>query len=224
MGDVHGEDDAQMADPTEFFRKQPQQSRSRALVNAILGAAEEFVSRGEDPDAVSLQGIARRAGVGIGSLYDYFSSRDGVLGALLSRITDDNFERLEREVSAHGPLPFDQLVPRMVDATMRLYLDNPKRTRTIVLTIVRLGWMKRVVAERDRFAAVLAKRLRESHPEVDPRRAQSAAEVLCDALMGVVLAELWRERTADERARIAAEVHALVASTLASVIPPRSSP
>ena len=211
----------QMADNSEVFRKQPRQSRSRAVVSAILGAAEEVVSRGEDTETFSLQGLARRAGVGIGSLYDYFATRDGVLGALLNRVSEDNFERLVREVDAFGQLPIEQLMPLMVKAALRVYLDNPKRTRTLVLTIGRLGWMKAVVSERDRFARLLSTRVVQAHPRVDPAHAKVVAEVLCDALIGVVLGELWRERTPAERAQVEAELEALVVSAVRGLTTPQ---
>lgn len=59
------------------------------MVNAIIAAADQLLERNEDPSKVSFEGVARRAGVGIGSLYDYFA---------VARITEANFAALEREL------------------------------------------------------------------------------------------------------------------------------
>lgn len=203
-----------MVDETEYLRKKPQQSRSRAVVSAILEAADQLLTRAGDPEKVSLQGIASRAGVGIGSLYDYFSNRENVLGAFLARITDANFARLEADVAATRELPFEQALPLIVDATMKMYLEQPERTRATIAAIARLGWMKPVVVERDRFAAVLTQRLVHSYPELDVNRAQLTVEVLCDSVIGVVAGELWRTRTPEESARVRREVSALVMDTV----------
>jgi AcrR family transcriptional regulator len=51
-----------------------QESRQRTVVEAIL---EEAVERG--PAAVNIKNIAGRAGVAVGSLYQYFPDREGLL-------------------------------------------------------------------------------------------------------------------------------------------------
>ncbi len=207
-----------MPDDSEFFRKKPQQARSWSVVNAIIEAADQLLERAGEPQKLSLQRIAERAGVGIGSLYDYFANREGLLGAFLARLTEKNFEALERELTALGPMPFDDALPHLVDAVLRTYLERPERTRAIIRTIARLGWVRPVVAERDRFAALLAERLCADHPELDAARARLASEVLCDAVMGVVLGELWRDRDDAGAARVREELLALTRLRLSALV------
>lgn len=206
-----------MPDESDFLRKKPQQSRSRQVVDSILQAADEFLARSDNPDSLSLQGIARRAGVGIGSLYDYFANRDGLLGAFLTRLTQSNFDALEAQVAGTRGLSFDEALPHIVDAAMKLYLERPQRTRSVVLAIGRLGLVKPVVRERDRFAHVLAERLRAEHPELPDEQARLVSEVLCDCVIGVVLGELWRERDERGAAAVRDEVVLLVRQRIAAL-------
>lgn len=209
-----------MPDESDFLRKKPQQSRSRQVVDSILQAADEFLARSENPDALSLQGIARRAGVGIGSLYDYFANREGLLGAFLARLSQTNFEELERQVAGTRGLSFDEALPHIVDATLKTYLERPQRTRGAVLAIARLGLMTPVVRERDRFAGVLAERMRAEHPELSVEKSQLVSEVLCDCVIGVVLGELWRERDARGAAAVRDEVVAIVRQRIDALVKP----
>jgi AcrR family transcriptional regulator len=63
-------------------RKLPRQVRSRETVRAILrAAAQVFSARGYA--ATTTNHIAERAGVSIGSLYEYFPSKDALLAQLL---------------------------------------------------------------------------------------------------------------------------------------------
>lgn len=207
-----------MPDENDFFRKKPQQSRSRSVVNALLQAADQLLERTGDPQKVSLQGIAQRAGVGIGSLYDYFSNRENLLGAFLARLTDANFAQLEEKVVGSKSLPFDQAIPMMVDETLKLYLDKPDRTRATIQTIVRLGWMKPIIVERDRFAGVLRDRLRHEYPFLPEDETQLMTEVMCDALMGVVVTELWRDQTPDRAERVKAELISIIQERIARLL------
>jgi AcrR family transcriptional regulator len=62
-------------------RKQPRQARSRDTVTAILrAAAQVFAARGYA--ATTTNHVAARAGVSIGSLYEYFPGKDALLVAL----------------------------------------------------------------------------------------------------------------------------------------------
>jgi AcrR family transcriptional regulator len=65
-------------------RKRPSQSRSAATVKAILDAtARILVERGYA--ATSTNAVAERAGVSVGSLYQYFPNKDALIAALHTR-------------------------------------------------------------------------------------------------------------------------------------------
>jgi AcrR family transcriptional regulator len=57
-------------------RKEPQQARSRHLVAAVLEAAARILM---DGGSFTMAAIAERAGVSIGSLYQYFPNKQAVL-------------------------------------------------------------------------------------------------------------------------------------------------
>jgi AcrR family transcriptional regulator len=68
-------------------RKAPRQSRSQATVTAILDAtAHILIERGFA--AASTNAVAERAGVSVGSLYQYFPNKDALVSALRARHGD----------------------------------------------------------------------------------------------------------------------------------------
>ncbi len=74
-------------------RKPPVQKRSRATVDGILSAAAQvFEMHGYA--AGTTNRIAERAGVSIGSLYQYFPSKEAIAVALLERHVADTEHRL----------------------------------------------------------------------------------------------------------------------------------
>jgi AcrR family transcriptional regulator len=65
-------------------RKKPVQARSQATVDAILRATIRVLTK-EGFDRTSTNKVAEAAGVSVGSLYQYFPSKEALLIALLER-------------------------------------------------------------------------------------------------------------------------------------------
>lgn len=65
-------------------RRTPRQRRSRATVDAVLDAADALVAE-RGVAAASTTAVAERAGVAVGTLYQYFDDADAVVAALVER-------------------------------------------------------------------------------------------------------------------------------------------
>ncbi|VUD69332.1 Nucleoid occlusion factor SlmA [Thalassocella blandensis] len=87
------------AKPQISTRKRPKQARSEVLVNCILEAAIQVLEK-EGAARFTTARVAERAGVSVGSIYQYFPNKASILfrlqsdewkstGNLLSRILDD---------------------------------------------------------------------------------------------------------------------------------------
>jgi AcrR family transcriptional regulator len=64
-------------------RKQPQQARSNALVAAVLKAAVQVLAK-EGAQRFTMARVAEKAGVSVGSLYQYFPNKASILFQLQS--------------------------------------------------------------------------------------------------------------------------------------------
>lgn len=93
----------------------PRQKRARKTYDAILEAASEVIAE-HGLGGATTQRIADRAGVGIGSFYEYFEDKDAVARALFERMTADIVEI----VRASTP----ELVRLDVTASTRLLLHR----------------------------------------------------------------------------------------------------
>lgn len=74
--------------PSISSRKQPQQVRSNELVAAILDAAVQVLAK-EGAQRFTTARVAERAGVSVGSLYQYFPNK----AAILFRLQSDEWRR-----------------------------------------------------------------------------------------------------------------------------------
>lgn len=77
----------------------PQQRRSEATLARILGAAKALLAT-RDLDDITVEDIAREAGVSVGSLYTRFKGKDELLTHLLDATQREQLGRLEEVLAA----------------------------------------------------------------------------------------------------------------------------
>jgi AcrR family transcriptional regulator len=122
-------------------RKQPQQTRSTELVSIALQAAVQVLAK-EGAPRFTMARVAEKAGVSVGSLYQYFPNKAAILfrlqsdewrqtTELLRAILEDNqrepFERLRRLVHAFIRSECEEAEMRVALADAApLYRDAPE--------------------------------------------------------------------------------------------------
>ncbi|MEN3163106.1 TetR/AcrR family transcriptional regulator [Tistrella mobilis] len=136
--------------PATSPRKRPVQARSRATVETILDGAAHILIR-DGFDRATTTRIAEAAGVGIGSLYQYFPSKEAVVAALidrhaaaLTRVFDDLAPRLAGRPPAEA-------VAMIVAAATDAHRLHPALHRVLNEQVPRIGDMARI---RDVSAAI----------------------------------------------------------------------
>lgn len=96
-------------------RKQASQARSRATVDALVEATARILVR-ESFDRASTNRIAAEAGVSIGSLYQYFPSKEALVAAVidrhqqeLMRVVTGSLEEVVKWSLRRGPHRWDSI-------------------------------------------------------------------------------------------------------------------
>jgi AcrR family transcriptional regulator len=85
------------AGPVLEPKKQPRQRRARATVESIVEACARLMAE-RGYAAVTTNHIAAEAGVGIGSLYEYFHGKDAIVAIVAERLVGRVMDRLEAAV------------------------------------------------------------------------------------------------------------------------------
>lgn len=94
-----------MAKGSKKGRRAPKQARSKATVEAIVEATGQVLAR--DGTGATATGVAERAGVSVGSLYQYFPSKEALIEHFLSRRLEQDMavaQRLAAKAKELAPL------------------------------------------------------------------------------------------------------------------------
>ncbi|HEY5933169.1 MAG TPA: TetR/AcrR family transcriptional regulator [Kofleriaceae bacterium] len=189
-----------------FLRREPKQARSRALVDSVLVAFDQLLRTLPDERHVTIERILTRAGVSLGSFYEYFTDKDALLGALVERATRDNFQSLLASYDENPPADITAAIHFVSERVVDTYLVHPARTRIWLAGIGRLQLLGMVVQERDRFARELATRASRLLPDRDEAELAHTMPTVCDAILGIVTGELYRSAPRPRHEVVAAMV------------------
>jgi AcrR family transcriptional regulator len=119
------------------LRRAPQQERGQRRVSSLLNAAESVISK-RGYEATTMSEIAGKAGASIGSLYQFFPSKQAIVQALRARYRDDFTKRwlpIERDFARLDPEDFASRLLDMVIVFINTHpafaalLDAPRSTR-----------------------------------------------------------------------------------------------
>ncbi|AZM48298.1 TetR/AcrR family transcriptional regulator [Streptomyces sp. WAC 06738] len=132
----------------------PMRADARRNYERLLGeAAVAFAEHGAD---ASLEEIARRAGVGIGTLYRHFPDRFALMGEVFQTQVDE-LDAAARALAAEAGTPMGALA-----AWMRRYVDVSSTIRGVAATLMDEGLMVNCKEQLRETVELLASRARRS--------------------------------------------------------------
>lgn len=133
-------------------RKRASQERSRAMVDALIEATARILVR-EGFDAASTNRIAEKAGVSVGSLYQYFPSKEALVAAVIDRHSQELMKIVRGVLADVTSLPMKQAVHRLVAAAIEAHSVDPKLHRVLAEQIPRTGRLENIATfNRENFA------------------------------------------------------------------------
>ncbi len=104
-------------------RKQGRQARAKATASDIVEAAARILE-GERMDTLNTHRIAERAGVSIGSLYQYFPNKEAILASLVRRERSNLLADVQR--IAAGAAGTAAKIDALIDAGLEHQFARPR--------------------------------------------------------------------------------------------------
>jgi AcrR family transcriptional regulator len=198
--------------PATNPRKSASQERSRLTVDALLEATARVLMK-EGYDRASTNKIAAVAGVSIGSLYQYFPSKEALVAAVIDRHMHEMFQLVRDALVKVAIRPIEVAARELVSVMIDAHRVNPKLHGVLAEQVPRTGRLENIEAmEREAYALVRAY-LEAHRDELDVADPDVAAFICVTAVEGLTHAAVVRrpESLTDEKAeRLVDEVTRLV--------------
>lgn len=173
---------SQKSSPPPVARREPRRQRGQLRVEALLAAAAQvFADKGYD--AATTAEIAQAAQSSIGSLYQFFPTKEALARAVIAGQAADLRGRLEGMAAASPAWSRTELAAQMLGALVAFrgshpsfarLLDSPGAPEALILEVRR--------EVRERVAAVLAPHL----PGLDAARLTAVATVVQQLMKSAV--------------------------------------
>ena len=118
--------------PSLTPRKSPLQARSATTVEAILEAALQLLIR-TGPESLTTTQIAARAGVSVGTLYQYFPNKASLYQALLREKLERVTLAIETVCAEQRGKPLDEMASALIEKFLEAKLKTPEASAALYL-------------------------------------------------------------------------------------------
>jgi AcrR family transcriptional regulator len=189
-------------------RKWPVQARSEATVSALFEASIQVLLAAGYRKLTTTR-VAERAGVSVGTLYQYFPNRQALIICVIERYLEEIVSSVERTCQRLNGQPLEELTTGLVDAFIAAKYRRVELSRALHEPLADVGGAQLVRAAAQRAAGALARSL-QSCPDASFRDKQLPALLMvmaCSSLMQIAIID----RTVPlEMATLRAHMRALV--------------
>src|SRR5215510_5260165 len=144
-------------------RKSASQKRSRLTVDALLEATARVLVK-EGYDRASTNRIAEVAGVSVGSLYQYFPSKEALVAAVIDRHMGEMLQLVRDALLEAASHPVERGVRKLVTVMIDAHRVDPRLHRVLQEQIPRTGRLENIEA-LDQEASALVRVYLEAHRE-----------------------------------------------------------
>jgi AcrR family transcriptional regulator len=182
-------------------------------VDAILEASIRILER-DGPDSLTTSRVAETAGVSVGTLYQYFGSRDSILDALQDRELARATDLVQRILENTDTLGDREIAAAVIEGLMGLYRAAPALHRVLAVEGLRVTPHDRVLAFDLRIVAAIRGFLSLSKIRIRRGNLDAASFVIYQSVRASMLAYLLERPAGVDEAALAVELTDLILSYL----------
>jgi AcrR family transcriptional regulator len=203
---------ARARQPVENKRRIPHQARATETVAAILEGAAQ-VLEADGLAGFTTNAVAERAGVSIGTLYQYFADKNALLRAIAEREMDATLAAVAKALRKETAETVEAGVRAMVHAIVHAFRGRQRARKAVVQAVLAQGLSLEMMGPVAAFIAQAGN---------DPRRGlgrltREQVFVLSRSLMGAIRAAVLEEQPFFKSAAFEDELVRLVLAYLAAV-------
>jgi AcrR family transcriptional regulator len=158
-------------------RKRPVQARSRATVRALIEAtAQVLVTRGYERSTTDA--VAERAGVSIGTLYQYFPNKESLVAALIREHVADILTTVRTALASHAEASPEAGLQALIHAGIEAHRIDPALHRVLSEQVPREAYPDEALDIAGDLQSMIERFLRDRAPHLPQQRLRMIAFVI----------------------------------------------
>jgi AcrR family transcriptional regulator len=177
---------SKLSKPQISLRKKPKQKRSEVLVESVLEAATRILES-VGLTASSTNKIAEKAGVSIGSLYQYFPGKDAIFAKLVERQQERNAQRFQKIILENEGKNVKEITRVLISDVVDLFFEKRKMFEALFAEVPRLKSTRDVLNRRNKTHHVFVEFFRKHQSELrQPDKLEEVVYVFSHSIVGVL--------------------------------------
>ncbi|MEC9442956.1 MAG: TetR/AcrR family transcriptional regulator [Myxococcota bacterium] len=196
---------------SEYLLKEPAQERSRQTVQALIEATELILVE-DGWDKITTNHVAERAGVSIGTLYQYFANKEALIGLLLEQYIEEQFTELATRLAdaVSFDMTLQEAVPHIIHAMLEAKMVRPELSRALFTQAPYFGQVELLDAWNSQAEPMVSAALAARASEVRDMDTDMAAYILNNAMHGIIHATVLSRPELLDSKELADEICELV--------------
>lgn len=191
-------------------RKEPNQDRAKETVETIVGATAHILEK-EGFEKISTNRIAEKAGVSIGSLYQYFPTKDAIFSFMMERYVRSQTEMvdkilLERKQSRD----LKETVRIIISAIMESKIKQSRFQKMFAEKVLSFAGYESLHKQDEHLIAVFEKYLEPFGDEVRKENLDISLYFVIQSVKVLPIAILYQDRIKLQDPRVTEELIELV--------------
>ncbi len=134
--------------PIASLRREPTQGRAQQTINTIFEATAQIVEQ-DGVSALSTNKIAQKAGFSIGTLYQYFPTKEAIMHAMTAkarRAHMDQLHELLSQAEQQTSIDFEGVLRQFIHMNLKTFAKGGKTWRSLVRFAWRYGDQDQITA------------------------------------------------------------------------------
>jgi AcrR family transcriptional regulator len=177
----------------ENKRRLPRQARAAQTVASIVEAAAQILEKG-GLAAFTTNVVAERAGVSIGTLYQYFGDKNALLLALARVEFEAAMAEAHRALQDEVDATIEKRVRAMVRTMIHAFRGRQRARKAVVQAVLAQGLEVEMIVPMNSFIASLRARIGRDAETMLPALSREQFFVLVRSAMGTVRAAVLEEQ------------------------------
>ena len=173
-------------------RKIATQDRAKFTIGSIVEAASQIIEK-SGIEKLSTNQIAKKAGVSIGSLYQYFPSKESILAVLVESELTAHFKEVKRQIEFSEKQNLEEFAEEILDLVFDMF-EEKKKVRYLLFKFIPRGLTPIIHQVEDEMQEVLTQKLK-TFKELEGREnLDIMSYVIIHSIFGIVHGYLPKSR------------------------------